>query len=133
MVVLGGGVVSYERGTPLTTHVARQVMKEYLSTECEFVTRMVPDEAPLIAAAIKDFAASGERESLWTYDVASYTSDVQRGLEIKNLRDLKNGSDPLSYIAAAIKDFAAFGLHARNPKPETRNRASGPDPPPYGS
>ena len=63
--------------------VPPQVMKEYISTECEFVTRMVPDEAPLIAAAIKDFAASG--------------------------------------------------LHTRNPKPKTRNRASGADPPPYGS
>jgi len=36
-----------------------EVMKEYLATECDFVCRMVPDEAPLIAAAIKDFAASG--------------------------------------------------------------------------
>lgn len=36
-----------------------QVLKEYLKTECHYLCRMVPDEAGLIAAAIRSFASAG--------------------------------------------------------------------------
>ena len=35
------------------------MVREYLATACDFETRLVPDEAPLIAAAIRALAAAG--------------------------------------------------------------------------
>ncbi len=35
------------------------VLREYLATECDFVTRLVPDERHLIADALRAFAAQG--------------------------------------------------------------------------
>jgi molybdenum cofactor synthesis domain-containing protein len=35
------------------------VLRDYLATPCEFVTRVVPDERPLIAAALRELAAGG--------------------------------------------------------------------------
>jgi gephyrin len=35
------------------------VLRDYLATQCEFVTRVVPDEQPLIAAALRELAAGG--------------------------------------------------------------------------
>jgi hypothetical protein len=34
-------------------------LKEFLTSECEFVRRVIPDEVLLIASAIKEFAAAG--------------------------------------------------------------------------
>ena len=35
------------------------VLREYLATPCEFTTRVIPDERPLIAAALREMAAAG--------------------------------------------------------------------------
>ena len=35
------------------------VLRDYLATPCTFLTRLVPDERPLIAQALRDFAAQG--------------------------------------------------------------------------
>ena len=35
------------------------VLKEFLLTEAQFVTRVIPDEQPLIAAALREMAADG--------------------------------------------------------------------------
>lgn len=35
------------------------VLKEYLTTDVTFLTRMIPDERPLIAQALRDLAAAG--------------------------------------------------------------------------
>jgi len=35
------------------------VLREYLATPCEFMTRVIPDEVPLIVSAIREFAAAG--------------------------------------------------------------------------
>ena len=35
------------------------VLREYLATECEFLTRLVPDEQPLIVAALRELVAAG--------------------------------------------------------------------------
>ena len=35
------------------------VLREYLATPCEFMTRVIPDEVPLIVASLREFAAAG--------------------------------------------------------------------------
>jgi gephyrin len=35
------------------------VLREYLATPCDFTTRVIPDERPLIAAALREMAAAG--------------------------------------------------------------------------
>jgi gephyrin len=35
------------------------VLRDYLATPCDFRTRVIPDEQPLIAAALRDMAAAG--------------------------------------------------------------------------
>ena len=35
------------------------VLREYLATPCEFLTRVIPDEVPLIVASLREFAAAG--------------------------------------------------------------------------
>jgi molybdopterin adenylyltransferase len=34
-------------------------LRDYLATDCEFATRVIPDERPTIGAAIREFAAQG--------------------------------------------------------------------------
>lgn len=36
-----------------------EALRAYLATECAFERRLVPDEVPLICAALRDFAAAG--------------------------------------------------------------------------
>jgi len=34
-------------------------LRDYLATDCEYIVRVIPDERPLIAAALRDLAAAG--------------------------------------------------------------------------
>jgi molybdopterin adenylyltransferase len=48
------GIYDDESGPAITA-----VLRDYLATDCDFETRVIPDERPLIGAAIREFAAQG--------------------------------------------------------------------------